>query len=353
MSSIKFDFLTADARYPGFDFASYLEERDVEFRIMDSGDHKEWSLNCPACTEHGEPTPDTGKKLWVNLQIGKFHCYRCKWSGPLTRLIEKLSNVPFGEALKILRGEQLDPMDHLNLKLYEEHYDLSDEETELKEIELPYGYEPIDGPHPYLKKRDIPWQYARDHEWGISRSGFTKDRIIVPTFMEGRLVYWQARATWEEPKSKEFKKVLNPSGLSAKSILFNYDIAKNYETVILVEGFIAAVKAGKNAMATNGKKLHPEQLEWLKETKAKKIILAWDTDAWTDARRDRKMSGLHEGACCSMKKAVDLLRVYFRVKVAIFPDDRDAGSYPYQSDDLKRILRDAKTPKFLKGVHFN
>jgi len=347
---IKFDFLKADARYPGFDFASYLEEKDLEFRKMDSGDHVEWAINCPSCVDHGEPTPDMAKKLWVNLEIGKFHCYRCKWSGPLTRLVEKLSNVQFPEALKILRGEALDPMEHLNLKLYEETYDFSEDEEELHEIEMPYGYEPIEGPHPYLKQRDIPWRYARDHEWGISKAGFTKDRLIVPTFMEGRLVYWQARATWETTKKE--RKVLNPKGVSARGVLFNYDIAKKHDVVVLTEGFIDAVKVGEHAMATNGKKLHAEQLEWLKETRAKKIILAYDNDAWTDAKRRKGTDELADGASCSIKKAVDLLRVYFRVKVARFPDGRDAGSYPYQSDDLRRILKAAKTPRFEHGIHY-
>jgi hypothetical protein len=347
----RIDFLTVNNRFPNFDMESYLNDKQVEFRKVESGDHDEWTLDCPECHNRGEPTPDIHKKLWVNLQKGKFHCYRCKWSGPLTRLIEKLSNVPFVEAIKVLRGEQLDPLDHLSLKLYEERFEFDEEEDEIKEIELPYGYEPIEGPHPYLQKRGIPWKHAANQDWGISTAGYTKDRIIVPTFMDDRLVYWQARATWDEPGNKEFKKVLNPKGVSARSILYNYDVAKQYEEIVIVEGFIDAVKAGPNAVATNGKRLHPEQVEWLRKTQAKKIILAWDLDAWTDSKKtkDGQLARKRDGSLikpCSMKQATDLLRVYFDVKCVKMPEGRDPGSYPYKSEEFKRILKSAKRPKF-------
>jgi hypothetical protein len=341
---IEFDFLTHDTRYPNFDFESYLTEKDVEFKIMDSGDHKEWALNCPSCMDRGEPSHDIHKKLWVNVQKGEFHCYRCKWSGPMTRLIEKMSNIPFGETMKVLRGEQLDPLDALNLKLYEEHYDFDEDEDDLHEIEMPYGYIPIEGPHPYLNKRGIPWKYAANHDWGFSKAGYTKDRIIVPTIMEGKVVYWQARATWEEPGNKDFKKVLNPKGVSAKSILYNYDIAKTHETIVIVEGFIDAVKTGPNAMATNGKRLHAEQVEWLRKTGAQRIIMCWDLDSWTDGKRNKEGDLVKP---CSMRRAVDQLRVYFKdIRCVKMPKGRDPGSYPYRSEELQRLIKTSKKPKF-------
>lgn len=354
---IKFDFLTFDTRYPQFDFGSYLEDKQIEMQKMSSGDHDEWTLNCPSCHERGEPSMDTKKKLWVNLIKGKFHCYRCKWSGPLTRLIEKISNVPLVEALKILRGEQLDPLDHLSLKIYEEKYEFESEEDEvLPEVELPYGYEPIEGPHPYLATRGIPWKYAVDQDWGISKAGYTKDRIIVPSFMDDRLVYWQARATWEEPGNSDFKKVLNPKGVSARSILYNYDTAKSYEDLIIVEGFIDAVKAGPNAVATNGKRLHPEQVEWLRKTNAKRIFICWDLDAWTDAKRDKNgnIAKRKDGTpvkSSSMKTAVTLLRTAQRlgwdveIRCVKMPVGRDPGSYPFGSEELSKIIKSAKRPK--------
>jgi hypothetical protein len=340
------DSIIFSARYPNFSLDEFLITHGIEWRAYDAADHKEYAINCPECTERGEPTPDTHKKLWINTEKGGFVCYRCTWSGSMVRLVQKISNCTFENALKVLKGSSLDPLEHLNLKLYEEKVDLDVSEAQLVDIELPYGYEPIEGPHPYLEKRGIPWKYASLNDWGYSTVGYTKDRIIVPTFMDGRLVFWQARATWELSKEESKKKVLNPKGYSARSVLYNYDIAKEFEEIVIVEGFIDSVKAGPNSVATNGKRLHPQQAEWLARTKAKKIVLAWDADAWSDERKKKDGTLIKP---CSMKQATDLLRAFsFEVRAVLMPPKRDPGSFPYGSPELKSLIDSAKSPKFTK-----
>jgi hypothetical protein len=323
--------------YPNFRLEEYLDERGKEFQVHDSADHKEVAFNCPECHKRGEPTPDTKKKLWLNPEKGTFVCYRCGFSGGVLRLVQTLSQVTFTQAIKVVRGRALDPLEHLELRLYDPDLKIKmhDEDLVNREIELPYGYQPIDGPHPYLEKRGIPWQYAMKHDWGISTAGYTKDRIIVPTFMEGRLVFWQARATWDVEKDE--KKVLNPTGVSARHVLFNFDVAKDYEQIIIVEGFIDAVKAGPNAVATNGKKLHTQQLLWLEKTQAKEIVLLWDNDAWTDGRT---VKGVKKPS--SIESAVSLLHTSFKVRVAKLPEDRDPGSFRYRSPKLQQLVSQAK-----------
>jgi hypothetical protein len=225
------------------------------------------------------------------------------------RLVQTLSQVTFTQAIKVVRGKALNPLEHLELRLYDPDLKIKmhDEDLTLREIELPYGYQPID----------------------------TKDRIIVPTFMEGRLVFWQARASWDVEKDE--KKVLNPTGVSARHVLFNFDIAKNYEQIVIVEGFIDAVKVGPNAVATNGKKLHTQQLLWLEKTQAKEIVLLWDNDAWTDGRT---VKGQKKPS--SIESAVSLLQTSFKVRVAKLPEGRDPGSFLYRSPKLNKLVSEAK-----------
>lgn len=327
--------LIGHERYPNFSLEQFFAENSIAWKTYDSGDHKELSINCPSCQERGEDSPDRKKKLWINTDKGTFYCYRCQWSGSFIRLIQKLTNASFRDTIRILRGDSLDPLDHLNLKLLVESHEPDNMESELPEIELPYGYEPIEGPHEYLEKRGIPWKYAAQHEWGVSVAGYTKDRIIVPIFMDGKVVFWQARATWESEED-DFKKVLNPKGVSARSVLYNYDIAKNYETVILVEGFMDAAKTGPDAMATNGKNLHPQQVEWLIKAGVRSVVLMWDSDAWSDGRGKKP---------CSIQRATELLRTFgLSVKCAKLPVNRDPGSFAYRSKVLRRYIEAAKEP---------
>lgn len=328
-------------QYPNFNLERFLHEKFDDVKTNDSGDHIEFSVNYPCCHERGEPTPDTRKKLWINASTGFFHCYRCSWDGALISLVRKALNVDFTKAIKALKGDEVSQLEVLNLKLYIEPRDLDKGEDELPEVELPYGYNPIHEPHEYLEERGVPLKYAINNEWGYSDAGFTKNRIIVPFYMENRLVFWQARATWSEPKNKDFKKVLNPVGLSVKSgILYNYDRAKEYKKIVITEGFMDAVKVGSDAVATNGKNLHERQCEWLQKTNAKEIVLMWDRDAWTDGTRKKDK-------LCSIERATRLLRSYnFIVKAVKMPEGRDPGSYKYKSKILREMIVSAREPSF-------
>lgn len=325
------------SQYPQFSLENYLDDKAISYNVHDSESHAEIAINCPECHNRGEPTPDKKKKCWINPEKATFYCYRCSFSGGILQLIKAISQCSFTQAIKIVRGKTMNPLEHFELKLYDPDLKIKmhDEELELREIELPYGYEPIDRPNEYLASRGIPWKYAMRHDWGTSSVGFTKNRIIVPTFMEGKLVFWQARSTWEV--SKEEKKVLNPSGVSARSVLYNFDIAKDYETIIIVEGFTDAIKVGPNAVATNGKNLHPQQLLWLEKTKAKEIIVCWDNDAWTDGKT------LKDGTKkpSSIEKAVSLLKTSFLVKAVRLPEGRDPGSFKYHSPKLQEFISKA------------
>jgi len=345
--------ILSNLKYPNFKYEEYFHENDIHFKTHESDGHTEYAICCPECVNNGEPTPDKRYKLWVNSKQGLFYCYRCSFSGFLPRLIQKISNVGFTHALKILRGQLIDPLDFLNLRLCEEkrekfsltpkYEDVTDDT--LKEVELPHGYQLIDGPNDYLIQRGIPWKYAFYNDWGIANAGFCKDRIIVPFYMADKLVFWQARATIEEEKNKEFKKVLNPSGVSSKSILYNFDIAKTHEDIVLVEGFVDAVKVGVNAMATNGKHLHPEQVEWLQKTKAKRITIMWDADSWHDHLTSNGKRRIKKGKPMlpSIIEAARLLKMYrFEVKLVQLPEGIDPGDFKYRSPRLQKYIQLAK-----------
>lgn len=318
--------------YSGFALGEYLDKQQYPYKVHSSGSHSEYAICCPECKNRGEPRDDTKFRLWINTENGLFHCYNCYWSGTLLHFVQKTSGVDLRNAIKLLRGKKVDLMNSMSFRLSDNEPEMEENVTAIKEIEYPYGYEPIEEPHSYLQKRGIPLEYARKNDWGSAKIGFCANRIIVPTHMQDRLVFWQARATFED-SSADFKKVLNPSGVSAKPVLYQYDSAKKFEEVILAEGFMDAAKIGPDAMATNGKRLHMPQVEWLAEAGVKSVVLMWDRDAWED-RRERK--GVVTP--CSIERAADMLKVMFEVKAVRMPDQRDPGDYPFQSGELRNLI---------------
>jgi hypothetical protein len=339
-------------KYPNFDLDIYLREQSVYFRKHDSDDHIEYAMNCPKCKDRGEARDDTKKRLWVNPEKATFYCYNCGWDGPLTRLVQVFSNCHWRTAIKILQGKRLSNLETFNFQLVHEQYDMDDDEDDLpKEVSFPHGFqsfadasfscetEPFFN---YLEGRGIPLETAIEHGWGFSLAGFTNNRIIAPTYMEDRLVFWQARDILEKRHpswmTREYRKVLNPKGTSARGVLYNYDTASKHGEIILCEGFIDAVKAGANAVATNGKTLHAAQLDWLSRTNATSIVILWDNDAYTDEKYHRK--GKLKGKLkkpSSVDSATSMLKTHFeQVRCVRLPEGRDAGSY--EMGELEPII---------------
>lgn len=322
-----------DVRYPNFDLEGYFDDLKIEYKTHDSDGHIEYAINCPECVNRGEERPDTRYRLWINTDTARYYCFNCQWGGLLAWLVKNLSNTSYEEAVRMLMGKKLDPLDHMNLRLYEEQIEAEEAEWTLKELDFPYGYEPISGPHPYLEERGIPWNHAVERDWGIGTIGFCQNRLIVPTYMNNRLVFWQARSTWDEPGNKEFKKVLNPQGVSSKGILYGYDQAIGEKQIVICEGFIDAAKVGEKTIATNGKRIHPAQVEFLVEAQVESVVLFWDLDSWKDSRGKRESS---------IKRASDALKSFFKVKAVLPPDTRDPGDYPWRSQDLQDLILKAK-----------
>jgi hypothetical protein len=131
--------------------------------------------------------------------------------------------------------------------------------------------------------------------------------------------------------------------VSKSKVLYNFDVAAKFSTVVIVEGFIDAAKAGPNAMAINGKKLHAAQAEHLTRTKAREIVLCLDPDAFTDQRYHR--TGPRAGKLkkpSSVEHAKGLLSIYYKVRTVRLPDGRDAGSY--EPSELRSLLGEAVYP---------
>lgn len=95
-----------------------------------------------------------------------------------------------------------------------------------------------------------------------------KDRVIIPAFRGDNLIYWQARAL--DPKAKE--KYVNPD-LPRSNIIIGMDRLFEYPKapLFVTEGFFDAQFL--NGVATMENKLTSQQVEILKRSPRKKVIV--------------------------------------------------------------------------------
>lgn len=106
-----------------------------------------------------------------------------------------------------------------------------------------------------------------------------QDRIVFPIYMHDELVGWQCRymgtADW-----KRVPKYYGMPGMKKKAMLYNFDLAKTYPFVVVVEGPTDANAVGDAGVALLGKSLSHTQKQLLVATWDRKpIIFMLDPDA--------------------------------------------------------------------------
>ena len=249
-----------------YELVTLLEKVLMKSYQMKNGEH---AFHCPFCNHHK-------KKLQVNCETQKWHCWVCNKGGYKIGILLRKINAPkniISEVLKILgdyRGVSKDK-----------------EEVTKYDVSLPQCYKPLwkksteplykNAIH-YLKGRGIgPIDILR-YSIGFCSSNGYSNRIIIPSYdVDGKLNYFMARDMFPNSKFK-YK---NPP-MSKDTVGFEMFINWK-EPIILVEGVFDAIAIRNNAIPLLGKFPSKTLVMRLVEKQVKKIYVALDEDARKDA----------------------------------------------------------------------
>ena len=224
---------------------------------------------CPFCNHHK-------KKLQVNFETQKWHCWVCNKGGYKIGILLRKINAPKNIISEVLR-------------ILGDYRGVSKEQEEVTkyDVSLPKCYKPLwektDDPlHKnamyYLKKRGIGGKEILRYSIGYCSSNGYSNRIIVPSYdADGKLNYFIARDMFPN-SSMKYK---NPP-MSKDTVAFELFINWN-EPVILCEGVFDAITINKNAIPLLGKFPSKTLVMRLIEKRVKKIYVALDEDAKKDA----------------------------------------------------------------------
>ena len=291
-----------------------LEKYGVKFR---NNTHELIMDSCFSCGR--------SKKLYVSKDKGTFICFRCGVKGPPLELMKQYCNLDTKEALKALYGETKfkvglssldDEDDEIEVKKEEKKPDnfkldltkLVKKNKTTGELPLP---DPMDmasefkiltsefvEPYNYLLKRgytpeiieslkllvlpykdfkeawaDLEKKYGKDQKQKISEIARIQGRIVFPLYIDSLVMGFVAR---DYTGTKE-PKVLNSTGNFRSFSVWNYDLARLSEDLVVCEGTTSAVKCGINrSIALLGKMASPGQIRLIRQMKAKKIFLCLD-----------------------------------------------------------------------------
>lgn len=238
--------------------------------ILDSvlGPHRKYAntehyYHCPFC-HHYNP------KLAVNVQKGKWQCWKCgARGGRLLSLLRKL-DVP------------RDIVQRLATLLAEEIPHAKTDQTQAI-LALPAEYRPLWEPSRlieyrnamrYLQNRGIVLADILRYQIGYCSEGMYANRVIVPSYeANGALNYFIGRDYYGVSSLK----YMNPR-VSKNIVGFENQINWNYP-IVICEGVFDAMAIRRNAVPLLGKTLSKKLQEKIIQQKGMDIYLALDDDA--------------------------------------------------------------------------
>ena len=226
---------------------------------------------CPFCHHHK-------KKLQINLQSQKWHCWVCDSKGKRIQSLLRRLHVDSHKLKKIF-------------EIYDDDYVVYSKNTEDEKVELrlpnefqsllkePKGINPLFRKvKEYARKRGISEGDIKRYNIGYCDSGHYANRIIIPSYdRDNRLNYFIARSVFDEEKFK-YK---NPP-VSKNVIMFENQINWN-EPITLVEGVFDAMAVKRNAIPLLGKFVPKTLNDTIYKKEVKGINILLDEDAQEQA----------------------------------------------------------------------
>ena len=313
--------------------------KELGLRMIGSkGWYNNKNLLCPKCGKNG------GKFniLFTGTGGAIVNCFKCKYKSSIYELLQSIDRLDLYS--KESTVEIKNRLDTPFIKIKDK-----DEIKTIPSIKKPLGYIPIKTKDVYLNGR----KFMKEH-YDLFKPGYsgiapkiTKDHIIFLIYQNHELVSWLARSKrskeWHKnnlEKYKEDKESLvlryyNYTGTSLSHMLGGYDeITPLTDTLILVEGLFDKTSVDYEwqlykqdkvkCCFTFGDSLSIEQVDLIKQTNIKNVILFYDYNT------------IKESKSASMK----LLDNGLMVKVAEIKNDTDPGEMILE--EMSEIFSDLK-----------
>lgn len=295
--------------------------------VIGGADNRVMIIDCPFCGKR--------RHLWVSVVTRRWECYVCGRGAPesILVLIRAVERVGSQDAIAIMEGHRehvsvgslpsLEPVGVPAVRPSSDAYDpsflTSLEDFDPRSVPFPEGFRWL-GPegNDYTRSRGIPEGHAPWFRLGETFSGWMRGRLIFPVFYEDRMVYYVGRdMTGNSPK-----KILNlPSrrlgSCGSRDVLLNLDraVVAGRGTVVLCEGPISACVMGADAVASFGKRLSKQQIRRMVEQDVRRVVVAWDGDAISEARAVSER----------------LSKIFEEVLIVEFPEDADPADLGHQT----------------------
>lgn len=278
-----------------------------------------YEYNCPVCSEENGGVADGKYNLAIRVSHNGSlwgHCWKCGYSGKLSKIIKDNGSVNDYEYFKGLVR---------NLEFENEN-----DETLVKfdDVVFPDGFKLLDDSfygkmaYEYLKNRGVSDSIIEKHNIGyVMSNDWLNNKVLIPSYdIYGDLNYWVARDFTNKSKYK----IVNAKERK-EDIVFNERFVNWYEPITLVEGPFDHIVT-PNSIPLLGKTLKEDSFLYrsLYDKSHCLINIMLDSDA--------------EGNVSKIYKLLNSGRLNGKIRVVTLEDGYDPSDY-YRDFGPKAVMR--------------
>ena len=258
-------------------FLTILEHYGLVKQFKRKGD----KLIGPCPIHHG----DSPTAFHIDLKKGAYNCFTgCKSGGNILSFVARMEKYGLGEdGIKRAADLILDITGQSPAPVPAGAPRPEPRKPEAESENKPLAFSlHLVAEHPYFEARGLKAETVNHFGLGLAEKGLMKGRICIPIHdHRGSLVAYAGRALDEQAAKTEGKYKL-PANFHKLQVLFNYHRAKDFPTVIIVEGFFDCFKVHQagfpNVCALMGTALS-EAHEKLILASFRQVVVMLDNDA--------------------------------------------------------------------------
>ena len=314
----------------------------------------QYQFACPKCVERDGIQEARKFNLEINIQKGKFHCWKCdsideRMSGSVLKLIRMYGNEKLAQEYKEILS-QIRDSELYKLSFSSNDFNIDTSIIEKEEVKFPSSFKLFDknkkynyGAFKYLKDRGIGWDIIERYKIGYTEKEEDEKmrkysyRVIIPSYNAlGELNYWVGRDYLPQRENSFRIKYDNPK-VEKKEIIFNEDKIQWDADITLVEGVFDHIVV-PNSVPLLGKALNKDyKLYWELITRANANVNIWlDGDAYNSVKEIYKL--LNHG------------NLYDRVRYIPCGEDDDPSSI-FQRGGYKEIAEHLSNAQQIKEIY--
>ena len=253
-----------------YDILSFLSEYSIPYKSSGKNVSTGWvevKCHAPLCN-------DPSEHLGINLSSGSFHCWKCGNKGNFYTLVSQLTKERRNKIEEIVAHFQIGlatkKQEHIKKTIQEENI-LPKVLTKLPNLHKEYLIERGFDPKEIQREYKIVAQY---------HTGDYSYRLIIPVFVEGKMVTFTSRDVTGEQKLKYKSCPNEKSIIPIKQCLYNIDSVQQGGNILIVEGVFDVWRMGGSCIATFGTEVTKAQIYLLIEKELTNIYIMYDSDAY-------------------------------------------------------------------------